>query len=81
MLTTTLAIRAVLAVLLSAASLTALLRDPAAAMPLPTSAEAAAPPAEVWNGVQSSARHTAVGNFDLAYAVNDAPVVPARVCR
>lgn len=82
MLTTTLAIRAVLAVLLSAASLTALLRDPAAAMPLPTSAEAAAaPPAEAWNGVQPSARHTAVGNFDLAYAVNDALVVPARVCR
>lgn len=81
MLTTTLAIRAVLAVLLSAASLTALLRDPAAAMPLPTSTEAAAPPANVWNGVQPPARHTAVGNFDLAYAVNDTPVAPARVCR
>ena len=79
MLTTTLAIRAVLAVLLSTASLTALLRDPAAATPLPASA--AVSPAEVWDGVQPSARHTAVGNFDLAYAVNDAPVAPARVCR
>ena len=79
MLTTTLAIRAVLAVLLSAASLTALLRDPAAAMPLPTPAEVAATPAEAWNGVP--ARHTAVGNFDLAYAVNDTPVAQARVCR
>jgi hypothetical protein len=81
MLTTTLAIRAVLAVLLSAASLTALLRDPAAAMPLPAAAEATAPPAEAWNGVQPSVRHTAVANFDLAYAVNDTPVAQARVCR
>lgn len=81
MLTTTLAIRAVLAVLLSTASLTALLRDPAAATPLPTSAVAAVPPEEVWNGVQPSARQSAVGDFDLAYAVNDTPVAPARVCR
>lgn len=75
MLTTTLAIRAVLALLLSVASLTAFLRDPAAAVPAP--ADTAASPAETRNG----AGHAAIVDFDLAYAVNDAPVSAARVCR
>ncbi|MCL1635699.1 hypothetical protein M2650_13805 [Luteimonas sp. SX5] len=74
MLTTTLAIRAVLALLLSAASFTALLRDPAAAVPAPASAQERsdiAPPPAYRTAVEAG----------TAYAVIDAPVSAGRICR
>lgn len=76
MLTTTLAIRAVLALLLSAASFTALLRDPSAAM--------AAPPgvsATQTDRVERTAAYPSAVHADLRYAVAIAPDATARVCR
>lgn len=75
MLTTTLAIRAVLALLLSAASFTALLRDPAAAV-----APAPSPPVTAADAARSPAGRSAA-DVDLAYAIVDAPDSAARVCR
>lgn len=74
MLTTTLAIRAVLALLLSAASFTALLRDPAAAVSPAnlTVIEANAAP---------SPADRAVPDPDRTCAIVDAPDSAVRVCR
>ena len=72
MLTTTLAIRAVLALLLSAASFTAVLRDPASAVPTPPTAPAAE--------TDRPAYRSAV-DPDLRYAVVAAPDAAGRVCR
>ena len=69
MLTTTLAIRALLALLLSAASFTAVLNGPA------TTASAYAPAArqaQAWNTVQTSARRAVADDLAAAYAINDA---------
>lgn len=67
MLTTTLAIRAVLALLLSAASLSALLNDPAAA--LPETAAAAASRSDIQDGdrMPSTTRRLAIQGNDVLY--------------
>ncbi len=76
MLTTTLAIRAVLALLLSAASFTALLRDPAAAMAAPPGASAAQT-----DRVERTTAYQSAVDADLRYAMAIAPDAPPRVCR
>lgn len=74
MLTTTLAIRAVLALLLSAASFAALLRDPVAAVAAPASV------AEPIDIARAPAYRTAV-DAGTVYAVVDTHASTPRVCR
>lgn len=74
MLTTTLVIRAVLALLLSAASFTALLRDPAAAVAAPASI---AEP----NDIASVPAYRTAADAGTVYAVVDAHASTVRVCR
>jgi len=69
MLTTTLAIRALLALLLSAASFTAVLNGPATSVAayVPASRQA-----QAWNTEQTSARHAVADDLAAAYAISDA---------